>query len=329
MAVRCSHVASNGLRFKSRTARITLPLPFSLPTASTAPAAPSDPAIRLVSIGSIGLRDIVVTSRGRELMISADSSLAGSRLLIRTFSARTAVASNSGVGEGGTALSAEGEVDLAPRVDARLKVKANRLDLDELISLAAAFAPPPDATSRAVRAEPARIAARVSAETASAAGMSVRQFATDLEIVGTRVSLSPLTFQLFGGRYQGSLAASLRDTMTATLRSRVIDLDVAQLAEFGGSPGSITGRLTGTGTFTGSGSDFAAVVNSARGEGTSSIANGSIRHLNLVRTVILFFGRPAPGVGPVQRSLRTIRCCVHAVQPRVLGTSALAAFGGR
>jgi uncharacterized protein involved in outer membrane biogenesis len=267
--------------------RIAMPLPFALPTGSTTQAAPADSAIQLVSIQSIGLRDIVVTSRGRALTISADSALAGSRLLLRTFSAHT----------GATTLSAEGEVDLAPRIDARLKVKANRLDVDELLALAAAFAPAPDATSRTATAAPARIAARVSAEAVSAGGVSVRQFATDLEVVGTRVSLSPLTFQLFGGRYQGSLAASLRDTMTATLRSRVMDLDVAQLAEFGGSPGSITGRLTGAGTFAGSGRDFAAVLSSARGDGSASIADGSIKHLNLVRTVIVFFGRPNPAGG--------------------------------
>jgi hypothetical protein len=35
-------------------------------------------------------------------------------------------------------------------------------------------------------------------------------------------------------------------------------------------------------------------LNSARGEGSASIADGSIEHLSLVRSVVLFFGRPAP-----------------------------------
>jgi hypothetical protein len=35
------------------------------------------------------------------------------------------------------------------------------------------------------------------------------------------------------------------------------------------------------------------VLASAHGEGTASITNGAIRNLNLVRTVVLFFGRPA------------------------------------
>ncbi len=300
--------------------RIAMPLPFSLPTASTPETAPANPAIRLVSIESIGLRDIVVTSRGRELTISGDSSLAGSRLLLRAFSART----------GATTLSAEGEVDLAPRVDARLKVKANRLDLDELLALAAAFAPPPTGVRRRHRRESPHASRLASVPRPRArAGSTVRQFATDLEVVGTRVSLSPLTFQLFGGRYQGSLAASLRDTMTATLRSRVIDLDVAQLAEFGGSPGSITGRLTGAGTFTGSGRDFAAALDSARGEGSASIAerqhqpseSGAHRH-PVLRT-------SGSGCRRIQRSLRTTRCGVFSCQSSHLGAGALAALAGR
>src|SRR5205085_9766192 len=176
-------------------------------------------------------------------------------------------------------------VDLEPRIDARLKVKAAQLDVDELLALATAFAPPPAASATVATRQPPRIAARISAERATAGGVSVRQFATDLEADGTRVSLSPLTFQLFGGRYQGSLAASMGDSLAMTLRSRVMDLDVAQLAAFGGSAGSVTGRLTGAGTFTAAGKDFAGIWSSARGDATVSIANGAIRGLNLVRTV--------------------------------------------
>jgi len=107
------------------------------------------------------------------------------------------------------------------------------------------------------------------------------------------VTMSPLTFQLFGGRYQGSLAARLGNTLTATLKSRLLDLDVAQLAEFGNAKDTMTGTLSGAGTFTGTGRDFAAVLAGARGSGTAKIANGTIRRLGLVRTIVVFFGKPA------------------------------------
>jgi type II secretion system protein N len=270
--------------------RIELPLPtlpIPVPGASDADEDAGGDGIEIVSVRTIALRDIDIVSRGRELLVSAESHLEGSRLTVSTFHAQS----------GQTELEAEGVVELSPRVDARLRVTANRLDVDELLALADAFTPEravaAPATGRA-NGLPGRIAARVSAESARAAGVDVRQFATDFEIDGSNVSLAPLSFQLFGGRYEGSLNARLGEEMTATLRSRLMDLDVAQLAAFGGVPDAVTGRLTGAGTFTGQGADMAAVLSSARGQGTAQMVDGTIQGLNLVRTVVLFFGRPAP-----------------------------------
>ena len=269
--------------------RVEMPLPFSIPSAgeSDGAASSSDASsgvVEIVSIRTIALDDIVVASRGREVRVSAESSLTGNRLMLRRFEARS----------GTTTLDAEGEVDLAPSVVAKLTAKANKLDVDELLALADAFTPQPTGRTAAAPSAPMRIAARVSAETATAGGVEVRQFASELDVNGDRVVLSPLTFQLFGGRYQGAVSAQLGPTLSLTIKSRLQDLDVAQLAAFGGSPDTISGTLTGAGTFSGSGADIAAVWKSARGMGTATIADGAIRRLNLIRTVVLFFGRPAP-----------------------------------
>jgi uncharacterized protein involved in outer membrane biogenesis len=268
--------------------RIELPLPFELPSTGNGEAgtaAAAEGPVRIVSVRAISLDDIVIVSRGREVRVSADSALDGNRLLLRRFSAQS----------GATTLEAEGEVDLEPALDARVRAKANRLDVDELLALADAFTPPQRSTAtRRASGPPAKIAARVSAETATAGGVEVRQFATDLAVNGEQVTLSPLTFQLFGGRYQGSLNAQLGKTISLTLRSRLQDLDVAQLAAFGGSPDTITGTLTGAGTFSGSGADIGSILGTLRGMGTATISNGVIKRLGLVRTVVLFFGRPAP-----------------------------------
>jgi uncharacterized protein involved in outer membrane biogenesis len=271
--------------------RIEMPLPFALPDEgdTSTPANPSETtssnAIEIVSVGTIALDDIVIVSRGREVRVSAESSLTGDRLTLRKFEARS----------GSTTLDAEGEADLEPSIDARLKVRANKLDVDELLALADAFAPAPGArTAASSPSAPIKVAARVSAETATAGGVEVRQFATDLEMNGDRVALSPLTFQLFGGRYQGAVNAQLGKALSLTIKSRLQDLNVAELAAFGGAPDTISGTLTGAGTFSGSGADIAAVLKSARGSGTATITDGAIKRLNLIRTVVLFFGRPAP-----------------------------------
>lgn len=270
--------------------RIDMPLPFGLPDetaggeeASTA----SEPAVRVVSIRSISLRSVRLRSRGREIVVSADSSFDGKALTLQRFSAES----------GSTALNAEGVIALSPRVDARLEASANRLDVDELIALAAAFSPASSGSRRGGSGPGARIVASITAGQATAAGVQATNFATALTRDGDTVTLNPLKMELFGGRYEGAITARLGQQISARLESKIADLDVAQLAAFGGAEDTITGRLSGAGTFTGSGTDFAQLLHDARGSGTASIVNGTIRRLHLVRTVILFFGRPAPDAG--------------------------------
>jgi hypothetical protein len=271
--------------------RIEMPLPFTLPesgeseTSANAPDTATTSVVEIVSVRTIALDDIVLVSRGKEVRVSAESSLAGDRLTLRRFAARS----------GTTTLDAEGEIDLAPSVEARLKAKANKLDVDELLALADAFTPPPQSTKASGGpSAPVKISAALTAETATAGGVEVRQLATDLDVNGDRVALSPLTFELFGGRYQGAVNARLGNVLSLTIKSGLQNLDVAQLAAFGGSPNTISGTLNGSGTFSGSGADVAAVLKSARGMGTATITDGAIQRLDLLRTVVLFFGRPAP-----------------------------------
>ena len=278
--------------------RIELPLPFEIPAGSgDAPpegAQPESAGIELVSVRAITLRDIVIVSRGREIRISADSSLAGNRLDVDRFTAES----------GKTELEASGVVELEPRIDAKVTVKANQLDVDELLALAAAFSPPAKPSQRArpaagarraaTPAQDARVVATLSAERARAGDLEVTQLVANLESEGQRVTLTPVTFQLFGGKYEGSIAATLGGVTAATVTSRITDLDVAALAAFGGSPNTITGRLSGTGTFTGQGPDIERALANAKGSGTASMINGTIQRLDLVRTIVLFFGRPAP-----------------------------------
>ncbi|HEU4878217.1 MAG TPA: AsmA family protein [Gemmatimonadaceae bacterium] len=275
---------------------IQMPLPFALPeqdgSAQEAPAGEagsggsSDPpsGIRLVSVREISLRNVQIVSRGREIRVSADSSLDGDRLTLSRFTADS----------GSTSLQVEGVADLEPRVDAKLQATANKIDVDELLALAAAFTPERQAARRGAPSQPMKVVAQLKADSATAAGVQVTQFATDITLDGDRIALSPMSFGLFGGSYEGSLNGRLGDSMSVTLRSRLKGINVAQLAEFGGSADTITGTLSGEGSFSAQGADMAAVLASANGKGSATIVDGAIKRLNLVRTVVLFFGRPAP-----------------------------------
>jgi uncharacterized protein involved in outer membrane biogenesis len=139
-----------------------------------------------------------------------------------------------------------------------------------------------------------KVAAQIDADSATAAGVQISKFSAAMTMDGDRIALSPMTFGLFGGSYEGSLNGRLGDSLSVTLQSRLKNLDVAQLAAFGGSPDTITGTLAGEGTFSAQGADMSAALANANGKGSASIVNGTIKRLDLVRTVVLFFGRPAP-----------------------------------
>ena len=265
---------------------IQMPLPFAFPeqNGSSRDEAVTQSAVRVISVGEISLRDIHIRSRGREVRVTADSSLNGNHLTLSRFTADS----------GSTSLQVKGEAELEPRVDAKLLATANKIDIDELLAIAEAFTPERRAARRGAPSPPMKVVAQLKADTATAAGVQVTQFTTNMSLDGNRFTMSPMTFGLFGGSYDGSLTGRLGGSMSATLKSHLKGLDVAQLAAFGGSPDTITGTLSGEGTFNAQGDDMAAVLASANGRGSASIVDGTIKRLNLVRTVVLFFGRPAP-----------------------------------
>ena len=265
---------------------IQMPLPFAIPEqdGSSKDETVTQNAVQVISVREISLRDIHIRSRGREVRVSADSSLNGNHLTLSRFAADS----------GSTSLQVKGEAELEPRVDAKLQATANKIDIDELLAIAEAFTPERRAARRGAPSPAMKVVAQLKADTATAAGVQVTQFTTNMSLDGDRFTMSPMTFGLFGGSYDGSLTGRLGGSMSATLKSRLKGLDVAQLAAFGGSPDTITGTLSGEGTFSAQGDDMASVLASANGRGSASIVDGTIKRLNLVRTVVLFFGRPAP-----------------------------------
>ncbi len=122
--------------------------------------------VELVSVREISLRDIHIVSRGREVIVSADSSLNGDRLTIESFTAES----------GSTSLPREGEAVLEPSIDAKVQVKANKVDVDELLALVDAFTPERRAARRGAPQRPMKVSADIQADSATAAGVQIKQF---------------------------------------------------------------------------------------------------------------------------------------------------------
>ncbi len=292
------------------TSQIDLPLPLAIPDraqpaagnpaapTATAPAGGAETAaasapVTIASIRAIRLDDIRVRSRGREIVVSAEAALDGSTLTLSRFVARS----------GATELDATGTVVLAPSIDAKLTVNAERLALDELLALANAFSPPADASPRRdsqAAQTPTRLQATVRAGAVDVGEARFTQFAAEVTSADGRLTINPVVFELFGGRFSGRLGADISQPTAVglTADAGLENLDVAALAAFGGADGAITGRLSGKGTFNGRGATAADAVSAMRGTGQTQIVDGTITRLDLVRTVILFFGRPSAGAPP-------------------------------
>jgi AsmA protein len=272
--------------------RIEMPLPFGLPQRGTAeggsPATNIAPPVSLVSVRAITLRDVRIVSRGREIVLSADSALRGSELVISRFSATA----------GGMSLEAQGQVTLDPRVEATLEARASDLDLDALLSLVSAFSGDGSESGPQRGTSTARIAATLSAPTARAAGITLTALTASVVAEGDRITIEPFEFGVFDGKFAVALDADAGDTLDATFRVDVTDVDVAALAAYGGSEGAVSGRMSASGRVTARGTDFAELLAAAQGSGKVSIGTGTIRGLDLARTVVLFFGRPAADAPP-------------------------------
>jgi hypothetical protein len=267
--------------------RVEMPLPFGLPAQSAATPATSGTAaadnggITLVSIREITLRDVAIASRGREITVSANSSLDGDQLTISSLTARS----------GETMLSASGTVKMSPRPAASVEATANQLDFDDLIALAGAFTS--DTSSAASSRQATQITATLTAPRARLAGIELSRFEASVLADGSEVRIEPLKFDIFGGRQDGWLDVTFGERLNVRVGAGVSNLDVAELAAYGGAANTITGRLYGSGRFGARGRDMAEVLAAARGVGEVMLSDGTIPHLDVVRTVVLFFGRPA------------------------------------
>jgi len=266
--------------------RLEMPFPFAWPSGSSDQTGTNDAAgedgIDLVSVRAISLRNVTVASRGREIQISATSSLVDTKLTIARFEATT----------GSTRLEATGTATLSPRLDATIQASANALDIDDLVAIAAAFTPVSRQRS-AANPPGIRMKATVTAPEGRLAGVSVSRIEAQMLMDGDGLIVDPIAFTVFGGAQNGWLDVRFGDALDVRLGASVSNIDVAQLAAYGGAEGSLTGRLNGSGRFGARGRDLQSVLGSARGVGEVVLAKGSMRRLNVVQTAVRFLGGAA------------------------------------
>jgi hypothetical protein len=263
--------------------RMTLPLPFSLgPSASPGPAASSSSAITVASVRVISVRNVVLAAADQSVTVDLESSLAGDRLDVQSLTARAAR----------TTIEAAGAISSLAKLEAAFDATANPFDLDEVIAIGSALGGSGSADGSP--APPMHLTVKIAAPEGRFATYPFRELSTTMDLTAGRLAFVPLSVRAFGGRFEGHLNADTgRGSPQLRLNGRVEDLDVAELIQASGSPGGITGRLSGSLALAGTGRDAVTLLNESRGTITAAVTRGSIPGLDMVRTIVLAFGKPS------------------------------------
>ena len=266
----------------------TIPLPASLaliPAASEETGPDAGASFTIVSVRVISLRDIDVVVGNSTLRVDLESALEGDRLTVSRMSAESK----------GSKLEASGELTSVKDLKGTFSVNADPLDIDELLTLSAGMTSPSPASAKSARQQtmPMHIVVDIKAPKGRLAGYDFTNLGAKLQAKPGQIAMSDLALGMFGGTYEGALNVDSTASMPRIqLRGTVKGIDVSQLATVAGAPGSITGQLGGTVTLACDGTDSTSMLRTARGTSSATITNGVIPGLDMVRTIVLAFGKP-------------------------------------
>jgi uncharacterized protein involved in outer membrane biogenesis len=273
-------------------ARIELPLPEFTITSTPEPAGAEAgaPPVELVSIDEIVLSDVQVVSGGRTLRGDIEIVPQGKGLVIRRIA----------LGADQTAINVTGQISDLNGPVGDIAIRAGALDMDQLLAFVNEFAAgaaiadtktaeAPAGASAAPTAPPAgmNISLSLEADSAAMGGLTLSKLSGKARVNGSELALDPVSFGIFGGQYEGSLALAPGETLRFKGSSTLSNVDVAAATAFAGSPNTITGRLSGKLDFAGAGADPAAVMKTVAGNARIDIVDGVVKNLGLVNSVVL------------------------------------------
>jgi uncharacterized protein involved in outer membrane biogenesis len=280
-------------------ARIALPLP-ELTLGRAADGAVPEPGgtrdaspVEIVSIDEIVLRDVEITSGGRTLRGDIEVVPQGTGLVLRRVS----------LGAGDATIDITGHITDLSGPAGQIDVKAGALDFHELMAFVSDFAgsagleasagagtaPAAPAASAAAASSASTMDIGVSLEAASArmGELTLDGLTGRARLTPEALTLEPIRFGLFGGSYDGTLTLTLGAVPDFRINATMADLDMAAAMAFAGSPGTITGRLSGRIDLSGSGLDAARVLETAVGTARVDLTDGTVKGLGLVRTIVV------------------------------------------
>jgi uncharacterized protein involved in outer membrane biogenesis len=272
--------------------RVALPLPFSLrrQPASSEPGAAAPFTIE--SVRTLSFRNLSFLGDGARLVLNLDASLEGDRLEVSSLDAAAE----------GTRIHASGALSSLSGLEGTFDARADQLDADELLGLlggVAADVSPPDRVARGAAGasgagrDGLHLVVKLTARAGRFAEYPFENLETTADVRPERTTLSPLSVSAFGGSFQGNVELETGRAASVRLSGRIDGFDVRDALETTGSAGGITGQLGGNLSLTAPGGDAASLVQRATGTITAAITRGTIPHLDLVRAIVLAFGKPS------------------------------------
>jgi AsmA-like C-terminal region len=261
--------------------------------ASDGSADTSGAGLTIVSISTLVFRKVELVAGPRSLTVDLESSLDGDRLEVGRLIAQSQ----------GTRLEARGALTSIAKHEGKFTAAAGRLNLDELLAVASTLsseAPAPKSAPAAAAASPIDLQLELTAPGGELGGYTFQTLSSTLRVTPRQILLQPLKFGIFGGQFDGQLRVlSSAGAPDIALNGRVDRLDVARLLREVRGSSPMSGLMSGTVALASRGSSSDDVVRAAHGSGRVTIADGVIPGLEMVRPIVLAFGKPsgAPPAG--------------------------------
>ena len=248
-------------------------------------SAGSSAGFSIVSVTALSLRGIELIAAGRTLRVDMDSSLTGSdRLAVTRFDAKSETSD----------LGATGEFSSLSARTGTFAVDAQSLDVDGLLAFIAATTPAgSQAADPAPSSAPRKLTIELKAKKGIAAGAGFSNLSATCRVEGDNARLDDLSLNVFDGTFKGvvGLTGSGAEPQFSW-RGTFEGLDAAKVAAFAGTSGSVTGKLGGSVDIAAAGQDPAAALHRAHGRARVVLSDGKLPGLEIVRGVILAFGKP-------------------------------------
>jgi uncharacterized protein involved in outer membrane biogenesis len=270
--------------------RLSSPAPGGGASAAGPPPEGASTGVTLVNVRTIELDDVRIRAGGRSAAFSVRAALSGDRLDVTSGRVDSDV----------TSLAVTGAIESLAARRGTLTITAEALDLDGLIVFAqevaghaAASAAKPQGPSAAQQTGPMDMTLTLSAARGRAAGIAFEQLKATAVVTPGHVRLEPLSLGIFGGRLEGGAAVDQSSAEPAlAVTGTLAGVDMTKLMEFAGQAGALTGTLSGSLSVSGSGVDPSQALARARGKGSAAITDGTMKGLQLVRPIVLAFGKP-------------------------------------